>query len=149
MKVLVAGESDGVIRDAFRGAGHDAISCSLPTDRSDNSYFHIKGEIEPIIQLKWDLIIVTEPMKWDSYNIDRFMKCDVRGKCIFINHNTPSLKDEDLLKTQVIRKSNFGGKGGNICLWIDNIPLIKPPRFFYTKPYMHGLASEMVKQWGE
>ena len=44
MKVLVACESSGIVRNAFRDKGHEAWSCDLlPAD--DDSEFHIKGDV--------------------------------------------------------------------------------------------------------
>lgn len=60
MKVLVACEYSGVVRDAFIAKGHDAISCDLlPTDKPGP---HIQGDcIEAIKSRQWDLIIMHPP----------------------------------------------------------------------------------------
>lgn len=56
MKVLIACESSGNTREAFRRKGHDAWSCDLlPAD--DGSEFHIQGDVLDIINNGWDLII--------------------------------------------------------------------------------------------
>ena len=60
MKVLVACESSGTVREAFRKKGHDAWSCDLlPAD--DGSRFHIQGDALEVIHKKWDLIIAHPP----------------------------------------------------------------------------------------
>lgn len=60
MKVLVACEYSGKVRQAFRSLGHDAWSCDLlPSD--DNSEHHIQGDCIPIIKQGWDLIIMHPP----------------------------------------------------------------------------------------
>ena len=60
MKVLVACEYSGTVRDAFRAKGHDAISCDLlPTDIDGP---HIQGDcVEVIRSQQWDLIIMHPP----------------------------------------------------------------------------------------
>ena len=60
MKVLVACEYSGVVRDAFRSGGHDAWSCDLlPSDAPGP---HITGDCIPAIKSKvWDLIIMHPP----------------------------------------------------------------------------------------
>lgn len=60
MKVLVACEYSGVVRDAFIRRGHDAISCDLlPTDAEGP---HIQGDcVEVIESRQWDLIIMHPP----------------------------------------------------------------------------------------
>ena len=60
MKVLVACESSGTVREAFRKKGHNAWSCDLlPAD--DGSKFHIQGDALEAIKQKWDLIIAHPP----------------------------------------------------------------------------------------
>ena len=60
MKVLVACEYSGKVREAFRKLGHDAWSCDLlPAD--DGSEFHIQGDCVPVIMRGWDLIIMHPP----------------------------------------------------------------------------------------
>ena len=60
MKVLVACESSGVVREAFRAKGHDAWSCDLlPAD--DGSKFHIQGDVLAQLGEGWDLVIAHPP----------------------------------------------------------------------------------------
>ena len=60
MRVLVACESSGKVREAFRKLGHDAWSNDLlPAD--DGSAFHIQGDCVEAIRLRWDLIIMHPP----------------------------------------------------------------------------------------
>ena len=56
MKVLVACEYSGVVREAFAKKGHDSWSCDLlPTDQPSDK--HIQGDVLEIINDGWDLII--------------------------------------------------------------------------------------------
>lgn len=60
MRVLVACESSGKVREAFRALGHDAWSNDiLPAD--DGSEFHIQGDCVDVIKRGWDLIIMHPP----------------------------------------------------------------------------------------
>ena len=60
MKVLVACEYSGRVREAFRKRGHDAWSCDLlPSE--DNSPFHIQQDIRDILSDKWDMLIAHPP----------------------------------------------------------------------------------------
>ena len=53
MKVLVACEYSGIVREAFASKGHDAWSCDLlPTDQPSNK--HIQGDVLEIINDNWD-----------------------------------------------------------------------------------------------
>lgn len=55
MKVLVACEYSGRVRDAFIALGHDAMSCDfLPTERPGP---HHQGDVRPLLREPWDLVI--------------------------------------------------------------------------------------------
>lgn len=61
MRVLVACEYSGRVREAFRRRGHDAWSCDL-LDAEDNSPHHIKGDILRILPVGgWDLMVAHPP----------------------------------------------------------------------------------------
>lgn len=60
MKILVACEYSGRVREAFRKLGHDAWSCDLlPSD--DNSPYHLVGDVRGLLNDEWDLIIAHPP----------------------------------------------------------------------------------------
>jgi len=59
MKVLVACEHSGTVRDAFRALGHDAISCDLlPTDTPGP---HYQGDVNDILSHRWDMVLAFPP----------------------------------------------------------------------------------------
>lgn len=60
MKVLIACEYSGKVREAFRALGHDAWSCDLlPSDNLTD--YHYTGDCWPVIEEGWDLIIMHPP----------------------------------------------------------------------------------------
>lgn len=60
MKVLVACEFSGIVRDAFLERGHDAWSCDLlPSETGSNR--HIRGDARAILNDGWDLLMVAHP----------------------------------------------------------------------------------------
>ena len=61
LKVLVACETSGTVRDAFYDAGHDAWSCDvLPADTPTNR--HIQGDVRDVLKSQhWDLLMVAHP----------------------------------------------------------------------------------------
>jgi len=60
MKILVACEYSGRVREAFRKLGHDAWSCDLlPSD--DNSPYHIQGDVLELLDKGWDMMIAHPP----------------------------------------------------------------------------------------
>ena len=61
MKVLIACEFSGVVRDEFLKFGHDAVSCDLLPSQSDKGR-HIQGDVMEVIgSERWDLMIAHPP----------------------------------------------------------------------------------------
>lgn len=59
MRVLIACEYSGAVRDAFIGGGHDAMSCDLlPTDTPGP---HYQGDVRDVIHAQWDLMVAHPP----------------------------------------------------------------------------------------
>lgn len=61
MKVLIACECSGVVRDAFRARGHDAWSCDLLPDVNGNGEFHFRRDVLDCLDRVWDLMIAHPP----------------------------------------------------------------------------------------
>lgn len=60
MKVLVACEWSGIVRNAFLARGHDAWSCDLlPSE--DGSNRHIRGDVRDVLHDGWDFLMVAHP----------------------------------------------------------------------------------------
>jgi len=66
MKVLIACEYSGTVRDAFRARGHDAWSCDLLQSEGCNDY-HIQGDVLNELHSGWDLMIGHPPCQYLSY----------------------------------------------------------------------------------
>jgi hypothetical protein len=60
MRVLIACEYSGRVREAFRRLGHDAWSCDL-LEAEDGSPFHIQGDVQEVFSMGWDLMIAHPP----------------------------------------------------------------------------------------
>lgn len=150
MKVLVACEFSGIVRDAFAAKGHDAWSCDLlPTERPGN---HIQGDaIEAIHSQEWDLLIGHPPCTYLTvtgnswFNIDKYGERAV--KRIFDRHDAlrfvlkmyysgvPKIAIENpigYLSTafrkpdQIIQPYYFGDPDSkSTCLWLKNLQPLK------------------------
>lgn len=59
MRVLVACECSGTVRDAFKARGHDAWSCDIQPSTTPGQ--HIQGDVLRVIEDNWDLIIAHPP----------------------------------------------------------------------------------------
>lgn len=60
LRVLIACEFSGVVREAFRRRGFNAMSCDLLAS-DDDSHFHVKGDVRDLLDLGWDLMIAHPP----------------------------------------------------------------------------------------
>ena len=148
MKVLVACEYSGTVRDAFATKGHDAWSCDiLPTESPGN---HFQGDILEHLNKGWDLMIAHPPCTYLSnagarflypkskLNKDRY-KLGLKAKEFFMAlYNAPidkicvenpiSSKIFALPKhTQTIQPYEYGHPfSKNTRLWLKNLPELKP-----------------------
>lgn len=60
LRILIACEFSGTVRDAFLARGHDAWSCDLlPDERNSNR--HIRGDVRDVLDERWDALIVAHP----------------------------------------------------------------------------------------
>jgi len=144
LRVLVACEFSGRVRDAFTKLGHDAISCDLlPTESPGN---HYQGDIFDIINDGFDLAIFHPPCTYLTNSGERWLKNNPERKILRIearefvlklyNSNIPKIAIEnpiDNLSTtwrkpdQIIQPFHHGHNDWkSTCLWLKNLPLLKP-----------------------
>ena len=141
MKVLVACEYSGTVRDAFIRAGHDAVSCDLlPTDVDGP---HHQGDVLEIINDGWDLMIAHPPCTHLAVSGARWFKDkrkeqDEALEFVRVLMNAPieriaienpiSIISSRIRKPdQIIQPWQFGhGETKATCLWLKNLPLLKP-----------------------
>lgn len=78
MKVLVACEFSGAVRDAFSKLGHDATSCDLlPTEKPGK---HYQGDVFDIINDGWDLMIAHPPCTYLTLAGNRWFKPEYKER---------------------------------------------------------------------
>ncbi len=65
MRVLIACEYSGIVRDAFTAAGHEALSCDLLPTESPGP--HHQGDVRELLHEGWDLMIAHPPCQYLSY----------------------------------------------------------------------------------
>lgn len=146
MQVLIACESSGTVREAFRALGHDAWSNDLlPAD--DGSPHHIQGDCVAAIQSRqWDLIIMHPPCtalavsgnRWYGKGMPRHNE---RLEAInwtvalfeLAKQHAPRVAMENPVgvlpvpATQYIQPWQFGhGETKKTGLWLHNLPLLVP-----------------------
>lgn len=142
MKVLIACEFSGIVRDAFRKLGHDAWSCDLLPCESDSKY-HIQEDVMDKLDLGWDLMIGHPPCTHLAVSGARWFKDKVGYQSLAINfffdlveatipmicvENPISIMSTHYRKPdQIIQPWMFGhGETKATCLWLKGLPKLKP-----------------------
>lgn len=141
MRVLVACEFSGIVRDAFAARGHDAWSCDIiPTEAPGN---HHQCPVESILGMGWDMMIACPPCTYLTYagtahwnNTGRKEKraaamvffrklydCDVPRVAV---ENPFGLPCQEFRKPdQIINPFDFGqAVRKRTCLWLKNLPIL-------------------------
>lgn len=72
LRVLVACEYSGTVRDAFIRAGHDALSCDLLPSESDAGP-HYQGDVFDVLHDGWDLMVAHPPCTYMASAGNRFL----------------------------------------------------------------------------
>ena len=141
MRVLIACEFSGVVRDAFTKRGHDAWSCDLlPTESEGN---HIQGDVLEILRGGWDLMIAFPPCTHLSVSGARWFKNKQKEQAealefvrALLNAPIDRMALENpigVISTkvrkpdQIIQPWQFGhGETKATCLWLRGLPPLKP-----------------------
>ena len=144
MRVLVACEYSGTVRDAFRARGHDAMSCDLlPTDAPGP---HYQGDVCDILGDGWDLMIAHPPctylcssgLHWNKRVPGRAQMTEDALDFVRLLLDAPILRialenpigciGTRIRKAdQTIQPWQFGHDASKAtCLWLKNLPLLTP-----------------------
>lgn len=156
MRVLIACEFSGTVRDAFIARGHDAWSCDiLPTEKPGP---HIQGDVLDVINNKWDLMIAHPPCTylcsmgiwWNHKRPERWTLTHEAMAFVKLLWNAPIdrvcienpigyLGTHWQKANQIINPWQFGNEANKpTCLWLRNLPILKPTKIvdkgrFYIK----------------
>ncbi len=143
MRVLVACEFSGIVRDAFAARGHDAWSCDLlPSERP---HHHIIADVHLILTKGWDLMIAHPPCTHLAVSgaawfyrkqqeqaqaldfVRQLMNADIRHICV---ENPVSVISTKIRKpNQIIQPWQFGHPMTKAtCLWLKNLPALIPTK---------------------
>lgn len=151
MRVLVACEFSGRVRDAFIKRGHGAVSCDLLP--SDTPGTHYQGDIFDILDSRWDLMIAHPPCTYLSYVANRHWnkpgRKEKRNEAMeffmaLINAPIDKICVENPvgLPNTIYRKPNqiihpyyFGEPfQKRTCLWLKNLPKLEYEKTIIEKP---------------
>lgn len=157
LKVLVACEFSGTVREAFKARGHDAWSCDLlPTETPGQ---HIQGDVLTVLDHGWDLMIAHPPCTYLSVSGMHWTKRGLRDPSLtedalgfvrtLLGAHIPRIALENPVSVissrirkpdQIIHPWQFGHDASKkTCLWLQNLPKLNPtniikPRIVNGKP---------------
>jgi site-specific DNA-cytosine methylase len=167
MKVLVACEYSGVVRDAFLKHGHNAMSCDLLPTESPGP--HYQGDVLDLLGEGWDLMIAHPPCThlsvagaawWRQKQadgrqqtaIDFFMRLYdalINKICL---ENPPGIMTKKLRRPdQYIEPFQFGHEfKKKTGLWLKNLSLLKPtnivePKHYWSQPHGSAYKNNTMK----
>lgn len=164
MRILVACEYSGTVREAFRKMGHDAWSCDLlPSD--DNSPYHIQGDLFEVINDGWDMALFFPPctylcssgLHWNKRRPERAKLTEEAVEFVkrLYNCNIPKIAIENpigCLSTrlrkpdQIIQPWQFGEDASKAtCLWLRGLPALKETNVIKKKRYSNQTESGQNK----
>lgn len=141
MRVLVACEYSGTVRDAFRALGHDAMSCDLLPTEKDGP--HYQGDVRDILGDEWDLMVAHPPCTHLAVSGARWFeeKCMEQREALdfvrlLLNAPIPRIALENPVSIisseirppdQVIQPWMFGhGETKATCLWLKGLQPLWP-----------------------
>ena len=145
MRVLVACEFSGVVREAFRARGHDAWSCDLlPCDGDDRH--HLRANVTNILDEGWDMMIAHPPctylcssgLHWNKRVAGRshYTEMALQFVGFLLGASIPKIALENPVgcissrirkPNQIIQPWMFGHpESKTTCLWLKNLPVLAP-----------------------
>lgn len=164
MKVLIACEFSGRVRQAFDDRGHDAWSCDLLPTESDTEK-HIQGDVLEVLYDDWDLMIAHPPCTYLTVSGARWWKGrkaeqldGINFFMAFINAlQIPRIAVENPIgimsrvyrkPDQIIQPWQFGeGETKGTCLWLRGLPKLFPSDVVVGREPVIHLMSPGPDRW--
>jgi site-specific DNA-cytosine methylase len=166
MRVLIACEYSGAVRDAFRARGHDAMSCDLLPTEVDGP--HYQGDVFDVIGDGWDLMVAHPPCTDLAVSGARHFPAKIadgrQGAALdFVRRlldapierialeNPISVISSKIRKPdQIIQPWMFGhGEVKATCLWLKNLPLLTPTNIVDGREARVHRMSPGPNRWKE
>lgn len=161
MKILVACEYSGVVRDAFRAMGHDAWSCDiLPCDKG--SEYHLQKDVREVLSMGWDMMIAHPPCTFLTVTGNKWFKPEFKSRFPTREQDRKDAIDFFLLLAnapiekiaienpvgvmstswrkpdQIIQPFWFGDPHSKkTCLWLKNLPSLTKTKIVEPKFYTY------------
>lgn len=145
MKILIACEESQTVCKAFREKGHEAFSCDILPCSGGHPEWHIQGDVLPILEQEWDMIIAFPPCThlavsgaaWFAQKIADgrqqqgvgFFMAIADAKCekIAIENPVGIMSNKYRKPDQIIHPWQFGHpEKKTTCLWLKGLPKLTP-----------------------
>ena len=143
MRILIACEFSGIVREAFCKMGHDAWSCDLLQTEVEGN--HIQGDVREALQDGWDMMIAHPPCthlavsgaRWFKYKVNEqkealdFVRLLMNAPIekIAIENPVSIISTRIRKPDQIVQPWMFGhGETKATCLWLQNLPHLNPTR---------------------
>ena len=173
MKVLVACEESQAVCKAFRAKGHEAYSCDILPESGGQPLWHIQGDVTPLLEQDWDLIIAHPPCTYLTvtgnrwFNVEKygekaierqrlraeaiefFMKI-ANAKCdkIAIENPVGIISSVYRKPDQIIQPYYFGDAfEKKTCLWLKGLPKLKPTNMVEPPPRVQFKSGKSMPEW--
>lgn len=144
MRVLIACEFSGAVRDAFRARGHYAVSCDLMPAEAGGP--HYQGDVRDVLGDGWDLVVAHPPctylsvsgMHWtkrglrdpnlteDALNFVRLLM-DAPAPRVAVENPVSVISSRIRQPDQIVQPWMFGHDASKAtCLWLRGLPKLVP-----------------------
>ena len=162
MRVLVACEMSGRVREAFIKKGHEVYSCDIVP--SEINRYHIQDDVLNHLDENWDLMIAhpdctficrnrarqnkIEDKEIDTSLFITLLNADIPKICI--ENPVPSKAANLPQYTQIIQPYQFGhDHSKKTCLWLKNLPKLKPTDLVQISYITTKNGHRYTKGWYE
>ena len=169
MKILVACEFSGIVRDAFLARGHDVLSCDLlPSEKPGP---HYQGDVQDILLQEWDMLIAFPPCTYlcavgaawwyrqpwrleaqkEALQFVQFLM-DAPIPKIALENPVGVISTYVRKPDQIIQPYYFGHEESKkTCLWLKNLPplmstlIYTNPREFVNHAPKNGIERQKIR----
>lgn len=158
MRVLIACEESGTVRDAFIAQGHEAMSCDLLPTRSNGP--HYQGDVRDVLEYPWDLMIAHPPCTHLSvsgakhfagkkHNGSQFAAASFFMMLAKSSIGMTAIENPICIMSKLYRKPDqiiqpwqYGhGETKATCLWLKGLPKLRPTNVVEGRePRIHRMA---------
>lgn len=170
MKILVACEFSGTVREAFASRGHDAWSCDIePTDVPGN---HYQGDVMDILDDGWDMMIAHPPCTYLTVTGNKWFKPEYKDRfptrqqdrqdainffMSLVNAPIDKIAIENpigIMSTtyrkpnQIIHPWQFGHEASkSTCLWLKELPNLEPTDIVDKGEFVTYKSGKRMTKW--